>query len=92
MLADAGITREQAQAAVWVRHRDRVASGAAAVSIMLDAALGVRFFRGIYRLPGMRMLLEHGYRWVAEHRHLFPGVTPFCQENTCLPAEADKAM
>ena len=42
---------------------------------------GVRIFLPLYRVPGVTWLQDRVYRWVAEHRYLLRGVTPWCQEH-----------
>lgn len=73
-----GLTRHDTATAAWAFDGDRVASGAGAVSIALDAALGIRFFYPLHNLLGVRWIQEHVYCWVAEHRYLLHGVTPWC--------------
>ncbi|MDN5631299.1 DUF393 domain-containing protein [Glutamicibacter protophormiae] len=73
-----GLTPEQADSSVWA-VRDETTSGAHAVAVVLDTALGRRLVERVYRLPLVGRTLEAAYRWVAEHRHMFPGVTPWCE-------------
>lgn len=39
--------------------------------------------------PGIRSLEDAVYRWVAAHRHRFPGTTLYCQSNpvSCRSAQ-----
>lgn len=55
-------------------------SGAAAVNLALDTALGVHIFTPIYKVPLVRFLQERIYAWIAAHRHLLPGTTPWCKQ------------
>jgi predicted DCC family thiol-disulfide oxidoreductase YuxK len=82
VLADVGLTGEQAAAAVWAvddetgaRHR-----GAAAANAALGAALGTGVPLRLYRLPGVRPLQDRAYAWVSAHRGRLPGVTPWCDD------------
>lgn len=68
-----GLSPADLAASVWVIDDGRRLSGAAAVAAALDAARGTRFVTRLYRLPGVRHLAERCYRWVARHRHDFPG-------------------
>ena len=76
-----GLTREQVQDAVWLLDDGQVLSGAAAINGVLDVSLGTRIFLRIYRLPGMRVLQERIYRFIADNRHRLPGRTPWCEEH-----------
>lgn len=79
-LAALGTTAERAQREVlWVAGDGIVEGGAAAFAAWL------RFRGGPYGLlgrvlaaPGVRALGGSVYRWVAAHRHQFPGGTPAC--------------
>jgi len=73
-----GLTREQVHSAVWA-VRDETTGGAHAVAVVLDTALGTRLVERVYRLPLVGWTLEAAYRWVAAHRYMFPGVTPWCE-------------
>lgn len=76
-----GLSGQQADDAVWAFHGARRLSGAAAVNAALDAALGGSLFERLYRMPGSRAVQDRGYRWVADHRGKFPGVTPWCERH-----------
>ncbi len=65
----------------WLDSSGEIVRGAAAANAALAAATGFRLPVLIYRLPGMARLQEAVYRWVAEHRHRFPGTTPYCESH-----------
>lgn len=73
-----GLSFEEAHQAVWSFGPGPRQAGAAAVNASLDAALGVRMFSAVYRVPGLRQVQDHGYRWIADHRYRLRGVTPWC--------------
>jgi predicted DCC family thiol-disulfide oxidoreductase YuxK len=73
-----GLTREQAgHEAWWVGADGTRLGGAAAMTAAVAAALGLPLVP-LHRLPGIRGLLDQAYRWVADHRRLLRGVTPYC--------------
>lgn len=74
-----GLTPSQADESVWAVHAGTRVSGAHAIAVTLDIAAGVRIFERFYRLPAVRQVQERVYRWIADHRGTFPGVTPWCQ-------------
>ena len=61
-------------------------AGAAAVNAVLDTVTGTRVPSTLYRVTSG--LQERVYRWVADHRGRFPGMTPYCQSHpeTCAGA------
>ncbi|MCV7222368.1 thiol-disulfide oxidoreductase DCC family protein [Mycolicibacterium elephantis] len=65
----------------WLDSSGAVYAGAEAVNAALSSALGTRLPLRLYRLPGVRGLQEAVYRWVADHRHRFPGTTPYCESH-----------
>ncbi|MDT5016473.1 MAG: hypothetical protein QOD39_2633 [Mycobacterium sp.] len=65
----------------WLDDTGNVYSGAEAANAAVSAALGTRLPLLIYRIPGMRLLQEAVYRWVAGHRYRFPGTTPYCESH-----------
>jgi predicted DCC family thiol-disulfide oxidoreductase YuxK len=90
-----GLTLEACRRAAWAVKPDRSsASGAGAIAVALDAALGTHVFEGIYRLPGVGRLQDAGYRWIARNRHHLPGRQPFCQSHpgVCGPDEPAEGL
>lgn len=74
-----GLTMAQCEQAVWAIFSDGNSfHGAQAVSAVLDAMVGLPLFRLLYHFPGMGPMEDEVYTWVASHRHLFPGIRPFC--------------
>jgi predicted DCC family thiol-disulfide oxidoreductase YuxK len=65
----------------WLDQSGAVYSGAEAVNAALSAALGTRLPLLVYRIPGVRLLQDVVYRWVADHRYRFPGTTPYCESH-----------
>lgn len=83
-LAALGLTPQACEEALqWVGADGRVVSGHAAVAALLRAGRWWgRPFGHLVDAPGVRRLSALVYRWVAAHRHVFPGGTPAC----ALPA------
>lgn len=69
-----GLTRAEAEASVWALAPGDRACGARAVCAALDRARGTGFFSRLHALPGMGVVLEWAYRWVADHRGRLPGL------------------
>ncbi|MGZ5362947.1 MAG: thiol-disulfide oxidoreductase DCC family protein [Mycobacterium sp.] len=65
----------------WLDATGNVYAGAEAANAAVSAALGTRVPLLIYRIPGIRSLEDAVYRWVADHRHSFPGTTPYCESH-----------
>ncbi len=65
----------------WLDSSGAVYSGAEAANAALSAAIGTRIPLAIYRIPGVRVVEEAVYRWVAANRYRFPGTTPYCQSH-----------
>jgi predicted DCC family thiol-disulfide oxidoreductase YuxK len=65
----------------WLDASGAVYSGAEAANAALSAALGTRIPLAVYRIPGIRVIEEAAYRWVAAHRYRFPGTTPYCESH-----------
>jgi predicted DCC family thiol-disulfide oxidoreductase YuxK len=65
----------------WLDSSGAVYSGAEAANAPLSAAIGTRIPLVIYRIPGIGLIEEAIYRWVAAHRYRFPGTTPYCQSH-----------
>lgn len=84
-----GLAEEEARAAVWAfQMPDPTAGrpgfryrGAAAANRALDAALGIRLFVPLYRIPGIAWVQDRAYRWIADNRYRLRGVTPWCAEH-----------
>lgn len=75
-----GVDAERlSQAAWWLDSSGAVYSGAKAVNAALSAALGTRLPLLVYSLPGIGCGQERVYRWIAENRYRFRGVTPWCE-------------
>lgn len=68
-------------AARWLDASGDVYVGAEAMNAAVAAALGTRLPLLVYRMPGVRALEDAVYRYVAGHRHRFPGTTPYCESN-----------
>lgn len=92
-----GLTEQEALGAAWAYRRQADAGapaphrGAAAVNLALDAVFGTRIFSAIYRMPGIWWLQDRGYQWIADHRYLLKGATPWCSQHPedCPGAGAD---
>jgi predicted DCC family thiol-disulfide oxidoreductase YuxK len=73
-----GLTREQAlHEAWWIGADGARHGGAGAMAAAASAVTRLPFLR-VYRLPGLRQVLDRAYRWVADHRRVLRGVTPHC--------------
>jgi predicted DCC family thiol-disulfide oxidoreductase YuxK len=68
-----------AEAVQWRGPDGRRLAGAAAVNAVLDTVTGTPIPSTIYRATSG--LQERVYRWVADHRSRFPGMTPYCQSH-----------
>jgi predicted DCC family thiol-disulfide oxidoreductase YuxK len=68
----------------WLDASGAVYSGAEAANAALSSAIGTKIPLLLYRIPGIRFIQDGIYRWVAAHRHRFPGMTPYCESH---PAE-----
>ncbi|MGH3978839.1 MAG: thiol-disulfide oxidoreductase DCC family protein [Pseudonocardiaceae bacterium] len=87
VLALTGITREQAlHEAWWVAVGGTRLGGAEALTAAVSAAVGIPL-GWLHRTPGLRVLLDWVYRWVAEHRRLLRGVAPYCVAHPCVGCE-----
>ena len=67
------------ESAWWLDSSGAVFAGAQALNAALSAALGTALPLCIYRIPGIGLLQNAIYRWVAAHRYRFRGVTPLCE-------------
>ncbi|RAV11628.1 DUF393 domain-containing protein [Mycolicibacterium sp. GF69] len=63
----------------WLDDSGDVFNGAEAMNAAASAALGTRLPLRVYRIPGVRAVQDAVYRYVAGHRHRFPGTTPYCE-------------
>lgn len=79
-LATLGLTAEQCDEALqWVAADGGITSGHEAVASLLGASRWwARPAGRVMTAPGARILARVAYRWVADHRHIFPGGTPSC--------------
>lgn len=82
-----GLTREEAlREATWIGADGVRWTGAGAMAAALSAATGLPALL-VYRIPPVRAAADRVYRWVAEHRRLLRGVTPYCEAS--LDADCD---
>lgn len=83
----AGLTVEDCREAAWSyvpgepgcplqRHR-----GAEAINMSVAVATGIPLPHKLYELPGMPVVQEKVYDWVAANRGKFPGDTPYCEQH-----------
>lgn len=79
-LASLGLTQEQCDEALqWVAADGRITSGHEAVGSLLRASRRwARPAGHLVQAPGASTLARVAYRWVADHRQMFPGGTPAC--------------
>ncbi len=86
-----GLTREQALHQAWWIARDGRIGGAGAMAAACSAVTRVPLLRA-YRLPGARQVADRAYRWVAGHRRLLRGITPWCEAHPEAGCDADVGM
>jgi predicted DCC family thiol-disulfide oxidoreductase YuxK len=65
----------------WLHSSGQVYAGAEAFNAAVSAALGTTLPWRLYRVAVVRSLQDMVYRWVATHRHRFPGTTPYCESH-----------
>ena len=65
----------------WLDSSGAVYTGAEAWAAAWSVALGTRLPLLVYRIPGIRLVQNAIYRWVADHRYRFPGATPYCESH-----------
>jgi predicted DCC family thiol-disulfide oxidoreductase YuxK len=65
----------------WLDSSGAVYTGAEAWAAAWSVALGTRLPLLVYRIPGIRLVQNAVYRWVADHRYRFPGATPYCESH-----------
>jgi predicted DCC family thiol-disulfide oxidoreductase YuxK len=68
-----------ADAVQWRGPDGHRLAGAAAVNAVLDTVTGTSLPSTLYRATSG--LQERVYRWVADHRAQFPGMTPWCRSH-----------
>ena len=74
-----GVDLDRALEQVWALDSDgELHSGAAAVNVAFGAALGTRIPLMVYKIPGIRQIQDHLYRWVAANRYRLPGKGGTC--------------
>lgn len=83
------LSEEETRSAAWAISRNGRVPGAGSINLALDVALGTRMFSAAYRVPGVRWLQDRAYAWIASHRYLLRGATPWC---TVHPDECDLAI
>lgn len=83
-----GLSERQVSSAVWAFGGGQRRAGAGAINMVLDAALGIRIFTAIWRVPGIRQVQNGLYGWVATHRSAMPGTSPWCVTH---PGDCDPA-
>lgn len=83
-----GLGEAEARSAVWAFELPSAAGrpgyryrGAAAANRAADAALGIRLFVPVYRLPVIHRVQDRVYAWVVANRYRLPGATPWCSEH-----------
>jgi predicted DCC family thiol-disulfide oxidoreductase YuxK len=78
-LAALGLTDEDGMTQVWfVDENGRLTGGAEAVNEVMKRVWWLRAFTFLYKLPGLKQLQSHAYRWVANNRYRLPGGTAAC--------------
>ncbi|NJK43475.1 MAG: DUF393 domain-containing protein [Pleurocapsa sp. SU_196_0] len=87
VLERTGLTRAQVRNAAWCKFDGRWYRGAAAIEVALAVVTGWRWVMAVHRIPGIAQLQNLGYAWIAQHRHWFRGVAPYCRTATppCNP-------
>lgn len=83
------LSESETQSAAWAFSRGRRVSGAGSINLALDAALGTGLFSAVYRVRAVRWLQDRAYMWIASHRYLLRGVTPWC---SARPEDCDLAV
>lgn len=88
-----GLTAEQAlHQAWWITGGGRAGveriGGAGAMAAAASVVTRVPLLAA-YRLPGARQVADRAYRWVAGHRRLLRGVTPWCEAHPEAGCDAD---
>lgn len=80
ILAEAGLTEEDAMSKVWFLPTDGrpAQGGAAAVNASLHYIWWARPLALLYKLPGIHQLEDCLYQWVANNRYRMPYSTAQC--------------
>ena len=81
-LDELGLTLDDVTRYAWLIDREsgRRWHGAQTFAALLSGQRGPlpRMAGALLSAPGLRRVAEHGYDWVAAHRHRLPGGTPAC--------------
>ncbi len=87
-LGQLGLTAEEcAEAVQWVGADGTHRSGGQAVAAaMISAPNPWPLVGRTMRSPGVRVVVDLAYRWVARNRYRLPGSTPACQVSTAEQA------
>jgi antimicrobial peptide system SdpB family protein len=75
-----GLSLQDVRDAAWLVVGNSRLRGAAAINAALTLTTGNSLAWWFYSLPGIHQLQNCIYAWVADHRRLFRGITPHCQE------------
>jgi predicted DCC family thiol-disulfide oxidoreductase YuxK len=85
-----GLTVSQCEGSVWAITPDGATfHAAAAANLTAAVALGVPLPLWLYAIPGVEMVQEAAYRFIARTRSLLPGDTPYCEQH---PEECGQVM
>lgn len=77
-----GITRAQCDGSVWVIDASGKATrGGEAAMHILGTALEQAWLMRMGGMPGIRQMIDTGYRFVARNRRRLPGTTPWCAQH-----------
>lgn len=80
LLARVGLTAEQTMASAWfVDEEGRTFAAAEGINRALAAMHGIfRPLLWLYRVPGIRLIEDAVYKWIAANRYRLPGSTAAC--------------
>ncbi len=76
-----GLSVAECEAAAWAVTPGGSYAGAAATNTVLAAVLGTRLPLLLYATPGIKLLQDGAYAWVARNRRRLPGDTPYCRRH-----------
>lgn len=77
-----GVTPALCERAVYAVADDgSIAHGSDAAALILTAMVNNRWPYRIGTAPGIRQVLQGGYRVIANNRRKLPGETPWCQQH-----------